>query len=85
MEWDKPAPIVGRRTKECELFFDGMWSNNGTMTEYTRVKASGTPDRSSAKRIDVTKELRAAFAKPVPVVRIQVLPVPEPTAGYRAL
>lgn len=61
MDWRKPAAIIPRREKERDLFFDGKWSNNGTMTEYTRVKANGTPDWSSAKRINVEKQLRAAI------------------------
>lgn len=58
MQWNKPAEIVGRRRKERDLFFDGKWSNDGTMTEYTRLKANKTPDWSSAKKINVTKEIR---------------------------
>jgi len=81
--WSKPAEIKGRREKERDLFFDGKWSNDGTMTEYTRVKANMTPDWSSAKRVNVAAELRAAFSK----VLIPILdkepepdaPVPVPT------
>lgn len=66
MDWRKPASIIGRREKERDLFFEGKWSNAGTMTEYTRVKANGTPDWSSARRINVEKELKAALAGEVP-------------------
>ncbi len=67
MNWVTPPEIRGRREKERDLFFDGKWSNNGTMTEYTRVRSNMSPDWSSAKRIDVSAELRKAFAKTPPV------------------
>lgn len=83
MTWNKPKAIIGRREKERDLFFDGKWSNNGTMTEYTRLTKKGTPVWSSAKKIDVSKELAAAFAKPVVVSedapRIPDAPVNAPT------
>jgi lysozyme len=67
MNWTKPSEITRRRAAERDLFFDGKWSNNGTMTEYTRVRPNMQPDWSSAKRISVDKELRAAFANTPPV------------------
>jgi GH24 family phage-related lysozyme (muramidase) len=79
MEWNKPAEIIPRRQKECDLFFDGKWSNNGTMIEYTRLTSKSTPVWSSAKRINVEKELRAAFAlppAPAPVPNPAPLPPP---------
>lgn len=27
MQWDKPASIIGRRTRDAALFFDGKWSD----------------------------------------------------------
>lgn len=39
MNWKTPPEIEGRRKKERALFFDGKWSNDGTMTEYTRLGA----------------------------------------------
>src|SRR5690606_8344062 len=36
MNWVTPPEIKGRREKERDLFFDGKWSGDGTMTEYTR-------------------------------------------------
>lgn len=39
MNWVKPPEIKGRREAERDLFFDGKWSNNGIMTEYTRLTA----------------------------------------------
>lgn len=61
MEWKKPASIIGRRTKERDLFFDGKWSNNGTMTEYTKLTKNKTPVWSSAKKVNVETELHRAF------------------------
>lgn len=87
MSWNKPAEIVERRQKECALFFDGKWSNDGRITEYTRVTAKMTPDWGSAKRIDVRAAVAAALnaAQPVavppnpPAASIPV-PVPPPAA-----
>jgi hypothetical protein len=62
MNWVTPPEIQGRREKERGLFFDGKWSNDGTMTEFTRLRANMQPDFSSGRRIDVEKELRTAFA-----------------------
>lgn len=67
MNWTKPSEIARRRGLERDLFFDGKWSNNGTMVEYTRVRANMSPDWSSAKRINVEAELRAAFGSTPPV------------------
>lgn len=61
MQWVKPASLRERREEECALFFDGVWSGDGTVVEYRRVKPDLTPDWSSAVRVDVTKELRKAF------------------------
>lgn len=62
MWYRKPASIIDRRKKERTLFFDGKWSNDGTMTEYTRVHGNLSPDWGSARRIDVSQELAEAFA-----------------------
>jgi lysozyme len=78
MEWNKPAEIIPRRQKECDLFFDGKWSNGGTMIEYTRLTAKSTPVWSSAKRINVEKELRAAFALPPASNVMPPAPLPPP-------
>lgn len=63
MNWVRPSEIVKRRGKERDLFFDGLWSNNGTMLEYTRVRPSMAPDWKSGRRINVADELHAAFAE----------------------
>lgn len=77
MNWTKPNEIARRRGLERDLFFDGKWSSNGTMTEYTRVRSNMSPDWSSAKKVDVSKELQAAFAKTPPVTVDQT---PQPDA-----
>lgn len=82
MNYSKPKEIIPRRQKERDLFFDGKWSNAGTMTEYTKLTAKSTPQWSSAKRINVSKELRAALAGEIPasdkVIVEQPVPVPVP-------
>ena len=57
MQWRKPKEIIPRRKKEAELLFEGKWSNNGTMTEYTRLTSNYTPVWSSAESINVEEEL----------------------------
>ncbi len=70
MAWRKPPSIIGRRKKERDLFFDGKWSNNGKMTEYTRLKTNHTPHWGSAVSIDVTEELHQIFAsEPKPRIK----------------
>ncbi|GLK71721.1 peptidoglycan-binding protein [Ancylobacter dichloromethanicus] len=73
MDWRKPAEIVPRREKERDLFFDGKWSNDGKITEYTRITARMTPDWGSARRVDARAALAAALTSAAPV------PTPRPT------
>ncbi|BCB18072.1 hypothetical protein [Bosea sp. ANAM02] len=82
MSWNKPAEIVERRQKECDLFFVGKWSNDGRITEYTRVTAKMTPDWASAKRIDVRAALAVALnaAQPVTSAQAPITVPPPPTA-----
>lgn len=61
MNWVTPPEVTGRREKERDLFFDGKWSNDGRMTEYTRLTKAMTPVWKSAIKVDVSMELRAAF------------------------
>jgi GH24 family phage-related lysozyme (muramidase) len=65
MLYNKPAAIIGRRKKERDLFFDGRWSTNGTMTEFTRLTSRHTPVWGSARIINVEKELQKAFGAKV--------------------
>lgn len=61
MEWRKPPEIVKRRQAECDLFFDGRWSGDGKATVYEVSKPSYAPKWSSAKRVDVRADLKAAM------------------------
>lgn len=64
MDWRKPPEIIDRRRKERDLFFDGVWSNDGTMTEWTRVKPNGYIDWNKAQKINVEDELMSLLAAP---------------------
>lgn len=77
LSWNKPAAIRERRAKEAELFFNGKWSNDGKMTEYTRLTKSYTPVWGSAKRIDVSHTLSKLLA---PVQEVPETPIVEAPA-----
>lgn len=62
MAWNKPSEIIGRRTKERDLFFDGRWCSDGKATVYPVKKPSYTPDWRGAKRVDVRAELEGLLA-----------------------
>lgn len=64
MAWKSPSEIIPRRRAERDLFFDGKWSNDGTMTEYTRLTRRSTPDWKSARRITIGADLAAIFETP---------------------
>lgn len=79
MLYKRPPEVIERRKKERNLFFNGKWSNNGTMTEYTRLTKSNTPDWGSGKRINVEKILKDILADRIPasdkvIVEREVLP-----------
>jgi len=61
MNWQKPASIIERRKKERDLFFDGRWSSDGKATVYEVSKPSYAPKWSSAKRVDISADLKAAL------------------------
>lgn len=64
MNWATPKEIIGRRQLERNLFFDGVWSSDGLINVYTRVrKPAYTPDWSSAKQTDVREMLRDVVAR----------------------
>lgn len=77
MNWRKPKEIIKRRTKERDLFFDGTWSGDGKILEYTRVKASGTPDWGSAKRVDIREAVEAALGPKQPLDHVPTLKAPK--------
>jgi lysozyme len=57
MEWRKPPEIIERRQKECDLFFDGRWSQDGRATVYDVRKPSYSPNWKTARRVDVSAAL----------------------------
>jgi GH24 family phage-related lysozyme (muramidase) len=61
MNWKSPPEIEERRKKERELFFKGQWSQDGKTLVYQVNKPSYSPKWSSAKRVDVTAEIKAAL------------------------
>lgn len=63
MNWRSPPEIVERRRKERDLFFDGVWAQDGYMVEYTRLTKRYTPVWSSARRIDVRDALGEALKR----------------------
>ena len=62
MSWNKPREIVGRRTKERDLFFDGKWSNDGTTTVWPVRKPSYAPDWRGGNKVNVVLAMRRALA-----------------------
>lgn len=60
MNWVRPASILGRRKKERALFFNGVWSNDGTARIYRVAKPSYTP--VGGKRVNVMPYIEAALS-----------------------
>ena len=52
MQWNKPSSIIGRRKKECKLFFDGIYSNGGKASVYP-ADASGNVLWKKGKVVNV--------------------------------
>jgi GH24 family phage-related lysozyme (muramidase) len=61
MNWRTPASIIERREKERDLFFDGRWTGEGKATVYEVAKPSYSPRWSSARKVDVSGDVRAAL------------------------
>jgi lysozyme len=61
MNWKSPPEIEERREKERDLFFDGVWSQDGKTTVFLVNKPSYSPRWSSAKCVDVSAEIQAAL------------------------
>lgn len=61
MNWKSPPEIKERREKERDLFFKGHWTQDGKVTVFQVNKPSYSPKWSSAKRVDVTAEVKAAL------------------------
>ena len=62
MEWRNPPEIIQRRQAECDLFFDGKWSQDGKATVYPVRKPSYTPNWGAAKRVDISADMAKALA-----------------------
>lgn len=57
LNYCKPLAIIGRRKLERETFFKGLWHSDGYITVLEVNKPSYSPRWSSAKQVDVKKEL----------------------------
>lgn len=73
MNYKTPAAIIPRREKERDLFFEGKWSNNGTILEY-QVSSASKP--INPKSINITSALKVAFG---PVSTPTTVPTTDPT------
>lgn len=62
MNWRKPPEIIGRRTKERDLFFDGHWCSDGIATVYPVKKPSYHPDFRHPERVDIRPILTGLLA-----------------------
>jgi len=69
MDWNKPPEIIGRRTKERDLFQYGRYSGNGLVMVYP-ANSSGKVLWNQGKRVDVKALLQAGQvdAPPAPAV-----------------
>lgn len=68
--------LTSRRAAEADLIWRGVWSQDGRITEYTRLTSRSTPIWASAVRVDVEAEVLAAFGRQVEPV-IDALPQPD--------
>jgi lysozyme len=57
--WNKPREIIGRRTKEANLYQTGVYSNPNGMCEYLDTDGAGHQVHHTAKEISI-KALLAA-------------------------
>lgn len=61
MNWRKPAEIIPRRRKERDLFFDGVWSQDGKASVIPVRKPSYQPNFAKARQVDIREQLRKAL------------------------
>lgn len=72
MLWNKPSEIIKRRGRERNLFFEGVWHGDGTVTHYPLVHAGGRLNFTQTKRLDISRQVTEAIeqhyspALPVP-------------------
>ncbi|MEP1208493.1 MAG: lysozyme [Rhizobiaceae bacterium] len=57
MNWRKPPSLIPRREKERDLFFDGIWSSDGTVMELSVEKPSYSPDPTSKRPVAIRSVL----------------------------
>lgn len=90
MLYNKPKEIIRRRGEERDLFFDGVWSGDGKITEYTRLSPRRSPVWSSAIRRDIRGVIEAilteADAPKPPVIDYEkITPKPAKKPWWMAL
>ncbi len=71
MNWSRPPAIIPRRRKERDLFFDGLWSSDGTATVFPVRKPSYRPDWGRAQRVDINPVLEELLGSPGPVSPVE--------------
>lgn len=52
MTWTKDKELIGRRTKECNLFFDGRWTTDGLINVIPVRKPAYTPNFGKQYLVD---------------------------------
>lgn len=57
MTWTKDKELIGRRTAECQLFFNSRWSTDGKVTVFPVRKPSYQPDFKRGYLVDVMPTL----------------------------
>lgn len=89
MAWNKPPEVIGRRTKERDLFKSGKYANNGMATAYP-ADAAGRVLWAKPKRVDLRTIIASANAQepkatlPAPKPPTAPMPVPAPAKGFWA-
>ncbi|MAL27612.1 MAG: hypothetical protein CL820_17315 [Croceicoccus sp.] len=76
LNWAKPASLLGRRRKEQSLFFDGVWSNDGTALVYGVAKPSYRP--IGGRRVAIDLLLGDILAPAADTIADPVRAEPEP-------
>jgi len=51
--WNKPREIIGRRTKEANLYQTGVYSNPNGLCEYLDTDGAGHQKHSTAKEVNI--------------------------------
>ncbi len=78
LAWNKPAEVMGRRTKEHALFKTGRYSNAG-MANIFPATSSGHVVWNKPQRVDLRKALGAASPIPPPPDIPKPINIPAPT------